>query len=383
LKSAEDTTGFASAPLPSCASLKKAGGLRVGLRLARRFVAAIWRVTCRVAWSLLGFWTALAVFYNVPLTFWAPTILALAIAFLYASAFRERLFVRSRQSTFWRETYRSLAALGVTAAVATWYFGFITPNPNEDWITKHAKMPHVEIVGDKVHVGNVRDFTWHSPTDFTPHYEDRVYDVGALSSTYFVISPIFDLEPVAHVWVCFGFSDGQHVAVSIEARGINGRPFGLLPSMFRQFQLIYVVGDERDVVGLRGVARQAAVRFYPVRATKEAMRALFLDMMERAHSLEEHPEFYNLFTNNCLNNVTRHIRRLGGPATPSELRMVLTGFSDRQAFDYGFIDTNLPFEKAREAYRIDEWMRNTPLDETFSKRLRETLRRQGADKVPD
>jgi hypothetical protein len=163
-----------------------------------------------VAWFLLGLWTALALFYNVPLLPWAATILALAVAFLYASAFRERLFVRGRQGTFWRETRRSLAALAVTAAVAIWYFDFITPNPNQDWITKHAKMPHVEVVGDKVHVGNVRNFTWRTPTDFTPGYEDRVYDVSALSSMYFVISPIFDLEPVAHVWVCFGFSDGQH-----------------------------------------------------------------------------------------------------------------------------------------------------------------------------
>jgi hypothetical protein len=105
--------------------------------------------------------------------------------------------------------------------------------------------------------------------------------------------------------------------------------------------------------------------------------------MERAHSLEEHPEFYNLIANNCLNNVTHHIRRLGGRDLPSEVWLLLTGFSDRYAYDYGFIDTNLPFEKAREAYRIDEWMRNTPLGETFSERLRETLRRQGADKVPD
>jgi hypothetical protein len=241
----------------------------------------------------------------------------------------------------------------------------------------------VEVAGDKVHVSNVRNFTWHTPTDFTPGYEDHVYDVSALSSMYFVLSPIFDLEPAAHVWVCFGFSDGQHVAVSVEARGVKGRPFGLFPSMFRQFQLIYVIGDERDVVGLRGVARQAAVRFYPVRTTPGRMRALFLDMMERAHSLEEHLEFYNLFANNCLNNVTHHIRRLGGRDLPSEVWLVLTGFSDRYAYEYGFIDTNLPFEKAREAYRIDEWMRNTPLDETFSERLRETLRRQGADKVPD
>jgi hypothetical protein len=333
-------------------------------------------------WCLLGLWTALALLYNAPLPLWAATTLALGVALLYASAFRERLFGRGWQGSFWRETRRSLAALAVTAAVVVWYLAFIKPNPNEDWITKHSRMPHVEVVGDKVHVSNVRNYTWRTPTDFTPGYEDHVYDVSALDSMYFVLSPIFDLEPVAHVWVGFGFADGQHVAVSVEARGVNGRPFGLFPSLFRQFQLIYVIGEERDVVGLRGVAREAAVRFYPVRATKEAMRALFLDMMERAHSLEEHPEFYNLIANNCLNNVTHHVRRLGGPATPSELRLLLTGFSDRQAFDYGFIDTDLPFEKAREAYRIDEWMRTTPLDEGFSKRLRETLRRQGADKIP-
>jgi hypothetical protein len=125
------------------------------------------------------------------------------------------------------------------------------------------------------------------------------------------------------------------------------------------------------------------VRFYPARTTPERMRALFLDMMERAHSLEEYPEFYNLFMNNCLNNITYHIRRMGGRPLPNELRLLLTGFSDWYAYKYGFLDTDLPFEKAREAYRIDECMRDVPLDDNFSKRLREVLRRQGADRVPD
>jgi hypothetical protein len=354
----------------------------MGVRLARRIVAALGRVIRVVSWCLLGLWTALALFYNAPLPPWAATTLALGVALLYGSAFRERLFVRGRQGAPWRESRRSLAALAVTAAVAAWYFGSMTPNPNEDWIPKHARMPHAEVVGDKVRVSNVRNYTWRTPSDYTPGYEDRVYDVGAISSVYYALSPIFDLEPVAHVWVCFGFADGQHVAVSVEARGVKGRPFGLLPSLFRQFQLIYVIGDERDVVGLRGVARQAAVRFYPARATPDAMRALFLDMMGRAHSLEEHPEFYNLLANNCLNNVTHHVRRLGVRDMPSEVWLLLTGFSDRYAYDYGFLDTDLPFEKAREAYRIDGWMRDTPLDETFSERLRKVLRRQGADKVP-
>jgi hypothetical protein len=210
-----------------------------------------------------------------------------------------------------------------------------------------------------------------------------VYDLSALSSVYYVLSPIFGLDEVAHVWVCFGFDDGQHVAVSVEARLVKGGSFRLLGSMFRQMQLIYVIGEERDVVGLRGAIWKNEVRFFPARATKERMRALFLDMMDRAHSLEEHPEFYNLFANNCMNNITYHIRRLGlGRPLPSDLRLVLTGFSDRLAYDYGFLDTDLPFEKAHQAFRIDEWMQQTPLDEGFSKRLRETLRRQGADKAP-
>jgi hypothetical protein len=78
--------------------------------------------------------------------------------------------------------YRSLAALAVTAMVAVWYFGFVKPDPNEEWAPPHARTPHVEIVGDKVHVRNVRNFTWRSDTDFTPRYEERVYDLNKISS---------------------------------------------------------------------------------------------------------------------------------------------------------------------------------------------------------
>jgi hypothetical protein len=151
--------------------------------------------------------------------------------------------------------------------------------------------------------------------------------------------------------------------------------------MFRQFQLIYVVGDERDVIGLRAVARQAEVRFYPVNTTNERKRAIFVDMLQRADHLEKHPEFYHLITNNCMNNVTYHVCRLGGRDLPGHLALLLTGFSDRAAYEFGFIDTDgLPFEEAREAFRIDEWMQKQelPLDEDFSKRLREALAKQVA-----
>ncbi len=82
--------------------------------------------------------------------------------------------------------------------------------------------------------------------------------------------------------------------------------------------------------------------------------------------------------NNCMNNITYHLRRLGGRPLPFDLQVLLTGFSDRVAYSLGFIDTDLPFDQARQAFRVDRWMQTTPLDEHFSERLRQTLQRQEA-----
>src|SRR5262245_26564108 len=339
----------------------------------------ILKLVVRCAWVLLGAWAALAVFFAVPLPGLLTALLALGIAALFARSLRECLVLPGRPGWAWRTSRRSLAALAVAAAVAAWYFGAITPDPWQDWAPEHARMPHVEIEADVVRVGNVRDFDWRTRSDFTPRFYDRAYDLNALDSMHYVVVPLGDLDGVAHVFLCFGFSDGQHVAVSVEGRRVQGRPYRVLASMFRQYQLIYVVGDERDVVALRGAIWKQPVRMYPARTTNERKRAIFLDMMQRAHDLEEHPEFYHLITNNCMNNITRHLRRLGGRPLPRDLRLLLTGFSDRVAYDFGYIDTDLPFDKARQAFRVDPWMQQAAHDAGFSMRLREALARQVAE----
>lgn len=323
-------------------------------------------------------WTTLAAFFTAFNSFWLASLLAAGIAGIYISIRREQFRIGDWFGLPWPTKWRSTAAIGVTAIVAVYYFGFVTPDPNLDWAPEQARMPHVEIVGDKVHVSNARNFTWHTATDFTPGYYDRVYDLSKLDSMYYVVASLPMWEAVAHVFVCFGFSDGQHVAVSVEGRRMKGQPYRLIPSMFRQYQLIYVVGDERDVVGLRGAIWRKPVYFYPARASIEIKRAIFLDMMERAHSLEEQPEFYHLITNNCMNNITYHLRRLGGRPVPHDLLVLLTGLSDRVAHHFDYLDTDLPFEQARRAFRIDGWMQQTPLDEGFSQRLREILKKQEA-----
>jgi hypothetical protein len=345
--------------------------IRTLLWIARRAIAS-------AGWWALGIWTALAVFFKAPVSTWLATVLAITVVGLFYSARREQFHLVRWFKVPWAEKRASTVALVVFAVCAIYYFGFIKPDPDQDWAPEQARQPHVEIIGDKVHVSHVRNFTWHTATDFTPGFYDRVYDLNKLNSMYYVVASMPKWEAVAHVFVSFGFSDGQRVAVSVEGRRRKGQPYRVIPSMFRQFQMIYIIGDERDVVGLRGAIWKDPVYFYPARTTNERKRAIFLDMMRRADSLEEHPEFYNLIFNNCMNNITYHLRRLGGRPLPHDLQVLLTGLSDRVAHRLGYIDTDLPFEKARQAFRVDQWIETTPLDESFSQRLRETLVRQAA-----
>lgn len=345
----------------------------------RRFLTNAWRIVAVCSWWGLGVWAALAVFFTSGVAFWPALVLAIGVVALFASARRERFRWVEWARLSWPEKRRSTVSIVVTAIIAIYYFAFVTPDPNLDWAPEQARVPHVRVEADKVYVGDVRNFTWHTATEFTPGFYDREYDLNKLDSMYYVVASMPAWEAVAHVFVCFGFSDGQHVAVSVEGRRQKGVPYQLIPSMFRQYQIIYVVGDERDVVGLRTNIWNKPVYFYPANTTNERKRAIFVDMMERAHKLEEKPEFYHLITNNCMTNITAHLRRLGGRPLPHDIWVLLTGLSDRVAFDFGYIDTDLTFEQARRAFRIDLAMQEMPLDENFSKRIRETIARQVAE----
>lgn len=330
-----------------------------------------------VVWFALGVWLALATFFAAPVSVVPASAAALAILAAFILASRERFRLHRWFKTPWPQKRITTIALTAATAVSVCYFGLMRPDANQDWAPEHSRMPAIRIDGNTIHVTNVRDFKWQSDGGSAVAYEEHRYDLDALNSLDYVLCPLASFDGVAHVFVCFGFSDGQHVAISVEGRRAKGRPYRVIPSLFRQYQLIYVVGDEQDVVGLRGAIWKVPVYFYPTRTSRQKMRAIFLDMMERAHSLEDHPEYYNLVTNNCLNNITANLRRLGVSA-PANLRLLFTGYSDRVAYDLGFIDTDLPFEKARRVFRVDGWMQTTPLDEEFSRRLRENLIQQVA-----
>ncbi|MGH7677850.1 MAG: DUF4105 domain-containing protein, partial [Gemmatimonadaceae bacterium] len=136
---------------------------------------------------------------------------------------------------------------------------------------------------------------------------------------------------------------------------------------------IYVVGDERDLIGQRAAYSTDRVYLYPIKATPEKMRAMFVAMLERANKLRTEPEFYNTLTNNCTSNVVSHVNEVAPRTVPSGIKTILPGYTDEVAHRLGLIDSGLDIVGARERFLINERAKRFIGDRGFSFRIRQPL----------
>jgi hypothetical protein len=316
-------------------------------------------ILLKIFYYSLGVWICLAVFYTTPAPLWLRALLVGGLI---------GLFVYKK--------IPKLVPLSLSLAYLIFYLFFVLPNPSQHWAPEHSRLPQIKIEDNLLYVSSVRNFRWKTASEFEEGFYDRVYDLNQLERMYYIIGTIAGIEAVGHVFLSFKFKDGNSVSISVEGRREEGIPYAVIPSMFRRFQVIYAVGDEADVLGLRGAIWKKPVYFYPARISPENARWVLVDMMKRAESLEDHPEFYHLILNNCMNNITYHLRRLGGGPIPRDIQLLLTGFSDRVAHRMGLLDTDLPFRQARQLFRVDDIMQEIPLDENFSKELRTRLNKR-------
>ena len=156
-----------------------------------------------------------------------------------------------------------------------------------------------------VRIRNVRNFSYRTAEDFDGRYEDRTYDLGRLERVWFVLSPFGGAwRGPAQAFLSFEFADGQHVSISVEARREVGEEYSVVKGLLRRYELIYVIGDERDLVALRAVHWNDPTYLYPVRATPEQAREIFVRMLERTQEIERRPEFYNTYYQSTLGLVS-------------------------------------------------------------------------------
>jgi hypothetical protein len=222
-----------------------------------------------------------------------------------------------------------------------------------------------------VTVHNIRNFDYRSETDYTPAYYDRTFDIQRLDRIDLMAAYWMGPE-VAHVFLTFGFG-AEHLAISIEARKDKTRPYATLPGFFRQYELVYVVGDERDVIRLRTNYRAdppEELYLYPLRIPIENGRRIFLEYVRDMNALREHPRFYNTLTTNCTTMILDHAS-VNPNHVPYSWKVLLSGYGPEYLYDMGRLDRTLPFAELRDRAHINAAARAADQSPEFSRLIRQ------------
>jgi hypothetical protein len=308
-------------------------------------------------------WGALALYYSGPGP--EPLRIAIAVAFGLGTALAFACL---------RHRGRTLLGFAIAFAILLGWWLSIAPSNQRDWQPEVAVLPWATRDGDLVTVHDIRNFDYRTEQDFTPQYYDKTFDLRKLDAVD-LIAVYWMGDAIAHIMVSFGFG-ADHVAISIETRKEKGEDYSSIKGFFKQYELIYVVGDERDLIRVRSNYRrpEEQVYVYRTRARPETARRLFLEYVDRINRLREQPEFYNTATTNCTTDVWMLVRTLAG-RLPLDWRVLASGYFPAYAYDLGSLDTDLPFPQLKSISLINDKAHAADRDPNFAERIRESLPR--------
>ncbi len=322
--------------------------------------------TCVLVFFL---WAIGALYYWTSVPYALRVVLALTYLFGVVQLFR-----RTPQRGHWFAY--------VAGSVIAVYMLTLTQRPSNerDWVAEQARMPIVTISDNNVSIKNYRDNVYRSETDFDVHYRDVSFQLSEIKAVWFVVQKFSPLEGLAHTFLSFELdrpSDPRYFSVSVEVRREKGEVYSPIRGLYRQFEVIYVIGDERDIIGQRTVMRPAdRVWMYRVNATPEETQRLFVDIARQTEKLQNSPEFYHTMLRNCTNEIVTHTYELTPePINWMDPRIVLPGFSGRFAHSQALVgEPGQTFSQLQQQAQIDAIARDVGLTNEFSDAIREPQR---------
>jgi hypothetical protein len=319
------------------------------------------RVLCLVALGCVllpcTLWAVAALYFDVRVSWLrAP----LAVAFL-AALLVLWILVKGR----WRN-------IGLTAGcfllVLAWWLT-LQPSNDRDWQPDVAVLAYADIDGNEAAVHNIRDCDYRTETDFDVRHYDKTFDLDRIRTAELYM--VYWGSPnIAHTMVSFGFEGGDYLCFSIETRKRKGQDYSAVKGLFRQYELIYIVADERDVVRLRTNYRQGEeVYLFRLNGSPAQVRELFLDYMRRINSLRQRPEWYSALTHNCTTSI--RTQRAASNRAPWDWRMLANGRGDELLYERGMIATNLPLAELKQQAHVNARARAAGLAADFSRLIRQ------------
>jgi hypothetical protein len=307
-----------------------------------------------LALLLFFLWALAALYFDAGA--WFP----LALLALAAGAV---IVLRSARGT-------ALVVLVGCATVLAWWYT-LSPDNNREWRPEVARLPGAQIDGNKITVTNVRNFSYREDEEFDVNWETRSLDLDQLVGVDLFLN-FWGPEHIAHTIASWRFADGSHIAVSIETRKESHEEYSATKGFFRQFEIYYVVADERDLIKVRTDHRGEDVYLYRMGFPLEDAKALLLDYMREINRLNQQPRWYNALTHNCTTAIRYHSKHIGA-AGPLDWRLFANGHLPELGYERGVLDQSLPLEQLVEASYISDRAKALPADANFSNAIRQGL----------
>lgn len=259
--------------------------------------------------------------------------------------------------------------VGCASVLAWWYT--LSPDNNREWRPEVARLPGAQIDGNKITVTNVRNFSYREDEDFDVNWETRSLDLDQLVGVDLFLN-FWGPEHIAHTIASWRFADGNHIAVSIETRKESHEEYSATKGFFRQFEIYYVVADERDLIKVRTDHRGEHVYLYKLGFPLDQARAMLLDYMREINQLAQEPRWYNALTHNCTTAIRYHSKHIGA-AGPLDWRLFANGHLPELGYERGVLDQSLPLVQLIEASYISDRAKALPADANFSTAIRQGL----------
>src|SRR3989440_1851969 len=321
-------------------------------RVSRLVLVSLGGLVCLLA----TIWAVGALYFDLPIA-WLRAPLALIYGGTMLAAL---IFVKGRGR-----------AMGIMVAgfavVLGWWFT-IKPSNDGNWQPDVAQLAWAEVNGDEVTLHNVRNCDYRTETDYTPRWETRTVRISQITGIDIAIN-YWGSPWIAHPIVSFQFAAAPPLCFSIETRKRVGQPYSTIGGLYRQYTLIYVVSDERDVIRLRTNYRHENIYLYHLTVSTDRARDRFLEYVRSLNALRAQPRWYNAITTNCTTSIrSQHPSK---ERIPWDWRILLNGKGDELLYkDGGLVTGGLPFAELKAQSLINDRAKRADTSPDFSQLIR-------------
>jgi hypothetical protein len=306
--------------------------------------------------TLFNLWALAALYIDIRIT-----ALRIPLTLLYA-LWLAAVLVKAKRQAAW--------CFAGFCMVLAWWVG-LRPSKVGAWQPDADRTAWAEFNGDRVTIHNWRNCDYQTELDYANCWSDRTVDLSQIRAVDLFFTN-WGLRWMDHTIASFQFGDHEHIAFSVEPRYRIGQSYSAIRGFFRQYELIFVAADERDVVRLRtNYRKDEDVYLYRIRATPSEARGLFFTYLNYLNHLKDHPVWYNALMRNCSTTMSRNIVGDVNARQPWYFRFRWNGSLNELLYSRGRLLTGgLPFPELKQREHINAAARAANQSPEFSEMIR-------------